>query len=85
MQIGTCIHELGHAIGFYHEQARHDRNQYVRINMSNVEVGKEPNFDTENDDPHGVPYDYASIMHYRQMASIISLMGCYIIIQINCK
>ncbi len=68
---GVIAHELLHTLGFWHEQSRADRNQYITVNWSNVQSGTEYNFQkasepTTADNPR--PYDYTSIMHYRYSA-----------------
>jgi len=63
------IHELMHAIGFYHEQSRYDRDQYVRVNWANIRNGRENNFRKQSSQiiQHlDEPYDYKSIMHYEE-------------------
>ncbi|CAG2117157.1 unnamed protein product [Medioppia subpectinata] len=67
LTLGIIEHELLHSIGFWHEQSRADRDDFVRINWDNVEKGMEGNFVkfSWNDiQSLGVEYDYASVMHY---------------------
>nr|CAD2175368.1 unnamed protein product [Meloidogyne enterolobii] len=66
-EVGTVVHELMHAVGFFHEQSRHDRDQYIQILWSNVLRGADDQFEKygfNTIDQLGEPYDYGSIMHY---------------------
>ena len=38
------MHEILHALGYYHEQSRLDRDDYVTINFANVREGYAINF-----------------------------------------
>ncbi|EDO36104.1 predicted protein, partial [Nematostella vectensis] len=65
--LGTILHEMMHAMGFWHAQSRPDRNQYVEVMWENIQPGKEHNFNkySHNDvDVEELPYDTSSIMHY---------------------
>uniref|UniRef100_H0WGC6 Meprin A subunit n=1 Tax=Otolemur garnettii TaxID=30611 RepID=H0WGC6_OTOGA len=60
-------HEILHALGFYHEQSRTDRDDYVNIWWDEIIPGYEHNFNTYDDDfitDLNTPYDYESLMHY---------------------
>ncbi|XP_028254014.1 meprin A subunit alpha [Parambassis ranga] len=64
-------HELLHALGFYHEQSRSDREDYVKIWWDQIEDGMQHNFNKYEDDfitDLNTPYDYESIMHYRPLS-----------------
>ena len=37
--IGIVAHELIHALGFYHEQSRNDRDSFVTVNYNNILSG----------------------------------------------
>uniref|UniRef100_A0A182QZ47 Metalloendopeptidase n=1 Tax=Anopheles farauti TaxID=69004 RepID=A0A182QZ47_9DIPT len=72
---GTIIHELIHALGFYHMQSATDRDQYVDILWQNIAPGQESNFLSYGTDrimSYGVAYDYDSVMHYDALAFSIN-------------
>ncbi|KFB39561.1 hypothetical protein ZHAS_00006907 [Anopheles sinensis] len=80
--IGTPVHEMMHAIGFFHEFTRFDRDEYVTINTSNLRPEyQDPEFIATNFgilDPaltttYNVPYNYRSVMHYSRFAGSVGL------------
>jgi astacin len=63
-------HELGHAIGLYHEHARADRDYYIRINYENLDWRRQSDYGMHGTAGADIgPYDYGSIMHYTRFHS----------------
>ena len=68
---GVAMHELMHTTGFWHEQARADRDEHVEVHLENVIKGYEFAFDKyglDTIDHLGADYDTCSVMHYPEMA-----------------
>ncbi|XP_073245943.1 astacin-like metalloprotease toxin 1 [Porites lutea] len=68
---GIIMHELMHAVGFWHEQSRTDRNKYVEVLWENVAKGQAHNFNKYSHgklDYLGAMYDFQSLMHYGSRA-----------------
>lgn len=65
---GRAIHELMHALGIFHEQARADRDRFVKIHWDNIIPRYKSNFDKQSlkNTTYTYEYDYDSIMHYGQ-------------------
>ncbi|XP_060084982.1 uncharacterized protein LOC132564343 [Ylistrum balloti] len=64
---GVVMHELTHAVGFFHEQSRYDRDKYVEVRWDNIMDGKDRDFVAESRNILNTldsPYDYGSVMHY---------------------
>uniref|UniRef100_A0A3Q2Z555 Metalloendopeptidase n=1 Tax=Hippocampus comes TaxID=109280 RepID=A0A3Q2Z555_HIPCM len=68
LNFGIVQHEVLHALGFHHEQVRSDRDDHVIIHFENVKRGEEHNFEKEETNNLGSPYDFNSIMHYGNFA-----------------
>jgi len=67
--LGNAIHEIGHAIGLYHEQSRNDRDSFVIIKWQNIITNNRHNFNQYLNAGFDIgAYDYCSIMHYPRKA-----------------
>ncbi len=64
----TICHELGHALGLIHEHQRSDRDGFVTILTANILPGQEANFVRLGNSQNAGPYDFLSVMHYRNDA-----------------
>uniref|UniRef100_A0A0K0EJM0 Zinc metalloproteinase n=1 Tax=Strongyloides stercoralis TaxID=6248 RepID=A0A0K0EJM0_STRER len=65
--VGRVQHETLHALGFFHEQNRFDRDRYIKILLNNVIENEKYNFlinTKQESDTMNFAYDYGSIMHY---------------------
>lgn len=66
---GTPMHEIMHSLGFFHEQSRMDRDNYIKINWSSIEEKAKHNFQTfteqgYTDGTNIGDFDFYSIMLY---------------------
>lgn len=62
---GSVLHEIMHALGFWHEHSRPDRDEHIRVMWKNIDKSLQHNFNTRSLDTiydFGSPYDTNSLM-----------------------
>lgn len=59
----TVAHEIGHAVGLWHEHQRKDRDAYVTVLYENLDKTGQGAYSAVH--PASGPYNYSSVMHYR--------------------
>ncbi|XP_071972722.1 embryonic protein UVS.2-like [Engystomops pustulosus] len=64
MSYGVVQHETMHALSFFHEHSRMDRDKYVDIMWQYISPQNQGDFIVENGQTMDIPYNYNSIMHY---------------------
>ncbi|XP_030561437.1 seminal metalloprotease 1 [Drosophila novamexicana] len=72
---GTVLHELMHALGFYHQQSSALRDDFIEVIEENIVPGKEFNFKKYSANvvtDFDMGYDYNSCLHYRPGAFSIN-------------
>jgi len=61
---GIAVHEVMHALGYFHEQSRPDRDNFITIVTANIQAGMARQFAKMDTNAQGTAYDYGSVMHY---------------------
>eukprot|EP00057_Strongylocentrotus_purpuratus_P003843 XP_003727490.1 PREDICTED: blastula protease 10 [Strongylocentrotus purpuratus] len=79
LELGTIAHEIGHAMGFQHEQSRPDRDDHVEVFWTNIETDQQNNFEKESLEDvmasEVVKYDLKSVMHYGPYVGCVNNMN----------
>lgn len=67
--VGIIMHEIMHALGFFHEHTRQDRDNHILVNTSNIKPAMMHNFNKYSAGLDIGPFDFNSIMLYGSYTS----------------
>ena len=67
--VDAYVHEIGHALGLWHEHQREDRDNFVTVLEDSLDLSQMHSYSAVH--PVDGPYDYASVMHYSLEANSI--------------
>lgn len=71
---GAVIHEIGHAVGLFHEHQRPDRDRFIVVPIEATRRGRtNPVWAAHAGDRFTGPYDYRSVMHYWPPSWVFSI------------
>lgn len=65
---GVLLHEIGHALGLFHEQQRGDHPGWVSVDLAAVDPSRASNYRAATNQRDVGSYDYGSLMHYAPTA-----------------
>ncbi|KAI6173954.1 Zinc metalloproteinase [Aphelenchoides besseyi] len=76
--VGTVLHEIGHALGLDHEHQRLDRDDYIQVNTKNNACSMRDLNKANLINEIALPFDFGSVMHYNSFAYVkrINLFYC---------
>ena len=65
---GTSVHEIGHALGLFHEHVRADRNNFIIVNENNIDPSRLSQFQIPQNQVIEGTFDFTSAMLYGNTA-----------------
>ncbi len=67
--VNSLVHEMGHAVGLFHEHEREDRDAHLVVQMENLSQRPDIAASYSPSYAGSAPYNYRSAMHYHPFAA----------------